>query len=39
MELIKESLLEIVQTENFGAIHVRLRKSEDKLLEEVDYES
>jgi segregation and condensation protein A len=39
MELIKESLLEIVQTDNFGAIHVRLRRSDEKVVEEVDYES
>jgi segregation and condensation protein A len=27
MELIKESLVEIVQTENFGPIHVRARSA------------
>ncbi len=37
MELIKESLLEIVQTETFGAIHVRLRRNDSPLSEEVEY--
>lgn len=37
MELIKESLLEIVQTETFGAIHVRLRRRDDEVMEEVEY--
>lgn len=37
MELIKESLLEIVQTETFGAIHVRLRRRDDEVTEEVEY--
>lgn len=36
MELIKESLLEIVQTEAFGAIHVRMRRSDDALQQEVE---
>lgn len=39
MELIKESLLEIVQTETFGAIHVRLRRREDRVMQEVEYDA
>lgn len=34
MELIKESLVEIVQTDNFGPIHVKARVDEDNIEEE-----
>ncbi len=37
MELIKESLLEIVQNEVFGAIHVRVRRQDESQQEEVSY--
>ncbi len=35
MELIKESLVEIVQTDNFGPIHIKARVAEEAVEEEV----